>query len=458
MNRMARRDMDDGAFIFVSGLRLMARVGVNPGERGAEQPVVLDIHVVPEDLEAPARSERLADTVDYVAIARTARKVVERRHYPLVETLAQEVARALLDLPGVLHVRVRLQKPRCLKRAEGAGVQVEIGRREPRRPQPISAREVRSPEALVVIGGGAAGLSSALWASRLGRPALLVEPAPRLGGQLRLVYGRMTDLPGMPAMDGEALIQRLEQQFQSHGGRWHRAALIGMRMTQDLVHLELQGPSDSSGSEAAPPQMLTAQAAILCTGSRRRQLGVPGEGELQGLGLLHTAARGAEEQRGRSVVVVGGGDAACENALILARAGAHVTLVHRGIRLTARSQFRSLVSDEPDIRVRLGCRVRRFIGQGRLNAVELGDGERIPAEAALVRIGWQPNTTALPPSLLDSRGFVRRTGPDGVQCRGQARLFVAGEITGSPSSSVATAFGSGAAAARAAVTFIEGQD
>ncbi len=103
------------ASVFVSNLQLMARVGVNPGEQTAEQAITLDIWVGVEDMAQAARSRRLQDTLDYVEIARIARRVVQRGHTPLVETLATDIARELLLLPQAAWVRVRLRKLRMRK-------------------------------------------------------------------------------------------------------------------------------------------------------------------------------------------------------------------------------------------------------------------------------------------------------------------------------------------------------
>ena len=446
--------------IVVSELRLQARVGVNPGEQGAEQPVLVDVWLEIEDPARPEKSEQLADTVDYVSVARTVRRVVARRHYPLVETLAAEAARAVLAMDRVTRVGLKLQKLACMRRASAAGVEVVVERTgaAPRpRPMAMNLPGGQPLEAeIVVLGGGAAGLSAALWCWRLGHPALLVDAGARLGGQLHLVHGRMPDLPGLPPCTGPELVERLERQFVGHEGRWLQARMKGLHTNSGqgwLLRLTDGRGNPGSGMEGV---QLGSRAVILAPGSRRRVLGVPGEQELLGRGLLYTAARGADELAGRRVVVVGGGDSACENALILQRAGALVTLVHRTAQLTARRQFAAAVLACPDMEVRLGTSVKRFCGAMALRGVVVegpGGEEELTAQGALVRIGWQPNSEGLPSEWLDSRGFVRRAGEAGVA--GAPGVFVAGEIGGPVSSSVAAAFGSGSTAAMSAVRFLE---
>ena len=194
----------------------------------------------------------------------------------------------------------------------------------------------------------------------------------------------------------------------------------------------------------------------MAMGIRRRELGVLGERELLGRGILATAARDPGAQAGQQVVVVGAGDAACENALILARAGARVTLLNRAQRLTCRREFARALQGKERITIRSECHVRRFIGTTRLEGVELsgpGGVEVLETQAALVRVGWVPNSEMLPDAWLDARGFVRVDSSTRVT--NAERVCAAGDITGPASSSVANAMGAGANAARAVVAMLE---
>lgn len=456
---MNERPRHKEEIVFVSDLHLQARVGVNPGEQTSEQPIVVDIWVGMENMMQAARSEKLQDTLDYVGIARKARKVVEREHYPLVETLATSIARELLVLPLATWVRVRLRKLHCLRRASAAGVEVELtADRCDLQPVFLRADQVADVEDVVIVGGGATGLSAALWCWQLGHPALLVDPSPALGGQLHLIYSLMTDLPGMDPMPGLPLIRRLVRQFMGHDGRWLRARLVralpGGAGGRQLLEME------GVGKEPGLLEIRT-RATILAMGARRRVLGVHGEQELLGRGILTTAAQDTRQQAGQQVVVVGGGDAACENALMLSEADARVTLVCRGPRLSALRRFCQAVAEHPEIDLRLQCRVLRFLGEGSLEGVEVlqrdDQGEEavvvLPADAALIRAGWVPNTEVLDPGWLHRGGFVQVDNHNRVSA--QPGFYAAGDITGPLSASVAHAFGSGSTAARAAAQYLE---
>ncbi|MFH1130512.1 MAG: FAD-dependent oxidoreductase [Pseudomonadota bacterium] len=425
--------------IFVCDLRLSGRVGVYPTEHKTEQTVLVDVHVGVEDLSLAAQTEKLNNTLNYEDIARLTREVVSRRRYRLVETLATSIAEEVLLHPRALWVRVRLRKLDCIPYASSAGVEVELTREnKPSLPKPILATKLRNPEDVAIVGGGVAGLGASLWCSRLGIPSVVIDPSLELGGQLHLVNRPMVDLPGMEPMTGKVLANNLQRQFVGHEGRWYQDRLTKIETTQDGCTLHLETLSISS------------RAVILATGLRRRRLNVPGEDTLLGHGILVTATQNTEQIPNTEVLIVGGGDAACENALLLAQTGRKVLLVHRGSRLSARKQFCTKIENNPQITVRLETQVCKFIGERHLEEVVLSDPSgkhRMAIQVALVRIGWEPNTECFPRSWLDEKGFLSIT--NSCLVKGETVIFAAGD-TASSSWSVISAMGSGACAAQSA--------
>ncbi|PID39562.1 MAG: hypothetical protein CSA65_09410 [Proteobacteria bacterium] len=439
--------------IFVEGLELPARVGVYRRERGHRQQLSLDLEASFEKVEEAAATERLADTLNYEGLVALARAVIERRHYPLVETLATTIAHSMLEQPGVLQARVRLRKIGCMPDVACAGTEVELKQESSRSKLPdTSAHRAPAPLAelppkagVVIVGGGVAGLATALWCGRLGHSALLLDPEPRLGGQLHLVHVKMIDLPGMAPVTGAELAARLLSRLPK-AIRWFSARLAAIEVGAARVVLRL---ATSSGERS-----VAAGAVVLATGLSRRRLGVPGERELLGRGILATGSKDVDQTVGQRVVVVGGGDGACENAMKLDDLGAEVILLHRGAELSARAEFRAAVTAR-NIEIRLGVRIRAFIAdsQQQLAAIELASGERIAAPYALLRVGWLPNSAALPDAWLNERGYVRCDA--GLRVEGARRVFVAGDLRDPPAPSVAASFGDGACAAKAAISLLE---
>lgn len=455
------------ATIFVEQLNLPASIGVWPEEHQRSQSISVDLELTVADaaVALAAGSEALADTLDYGRIAALAEQVVGRRHYPLVETLTHALARAALALPGVRRARVRVRKLHCLAQAQAAGVEVTLDA------EGLDDRGVAAdtttvaavpltigptplgPTPIVIVGGGVAGLSAALWCWRLGHPALLVDPSATLGGQLLLATDPLPDLPGTPPTPGPVLAQQLRRQFALHGGRWLRAGLQAVEGTPQAT-----GSDDSLLLELASSAgrlTLSCSALIVATGVRRRALSVPGAGQLVDRGVLTTLPGDLTPQRDQNVVIVGGGDTACEAALALLSSGSHVTIVHRGAQLSARAPLRQALVGQPRLELVTGAEVARLHGDTSLEAIELRDGRRLAARWLLVAIGWQPNSEALPAEWLDPRGFVRCAAD--LRLLADPRAFAAGDIRQPAAASVAAAAGDGACAARGAVRRIEDQ-
>jgi len=274
---------------------------------------------------------------------------------------------------------------------------------------------------LIVVGAGPGGVSAALWAR--GRcEVLVIERAARAGGQLRAIHFVPPELPGSDVRDGAALADACERQLESAGVRVrYETAAAGLERRGRGVALVLERGG-----------WLAADAILIATGLRRRRLQVPGETDFEGRGVSTSATRDREALAGRDVLIVGGGDAAFENALHLAEAGSRVTIAVRG-RARARREFRERAAAAPRIEVLPGARVTAFLGDDRLRAVRLerGGAERERAfEAAVVKIGSIPNTEWCARAVrADAAGFLR------ADARGRTsvpRVWAAGDVIRPP--------------------------
>lgn len=236
---------------------------------------------------------------------------------------------------------------------------------------------------LLVVGAGPAGVSAALWARSLQLDVELVEGSAGPGGQLLHVYFHPRELPGVLAGDGRSLADAYARQLAEAGiPVRYDARARGLVPGEEPELLLERGGS------------LRARALLVATGARRRKLGVPGELEYEGRGVSYSATLDREQLAGRVVAVVGGGDAAFENALLLAAAGCDVTLLARA-EVRARREFRERVAAEPRIRVLEHTRVIAVSGDARVRGlrIEGGEGERdLACEAVVVKVGVLPNT------------------------------------------------------------------
>jgi thioredoxin reductase (NADPH) len=286
------------------------------------------------------------------------------------------------------------------------------------------------------VGAGPAGISAALWARTFGFEPLLIESGGRPGGQLLRVHFEIANLPGRVTGTGEAIAARCEQQLAAA----HVPVLTGV----EAVDLDDREPCVIT--RAGEP--LVARAIVIATGLRRRRLQVPGERELEGRGVSYSATADRAQLAGRDVVVVGGGDAAFENALILAQAGCRVGLIVRGA-VRARTEFRERVAEERRIERLDGAAVRAVVGHDHVTAVRIEDGagtwER-PTEAVVVKIGNVPNTEWCPRLARDEEGYLRVNASLRTS---HPRVWAVGDVTRPAVFAASVAIGQGALALEA---------
>ncbi|MCP3960237.1 MAG: NAD(P)/FAD-dependent oxidoreductase [bacterium] len=297
----------------------------------------------------------------------------------------------------------------------------------------MSGSDGERPWPLVIVGGGPAGMSAALVASQNRVEVLVLERTAGLGGQVRWADAPVPDLLGGSAGDGAELAER----FSAHllGTRARIRAGVGVRAVMaDERPLRLVLDTREE---------LSARRVLLATGLDHRRLEVRGE---------HLA--NAEEDprktlgslRGKSVIVVGGGDEGASLARDLADADATVTMLVRD-KLRARPAFGDPARGHPAVEIREGAVVSEIQGGDALEAVVLTTGERIRAHFCFVRIGAEPALPEIQPPLerLDD-GRVRVDEALRTSCR---RIFAAGDLVRSPNERyIAVALADGAMVAR----------
>ena len=292
---------------------------------------------------------------------------------------------------------------------------------------------------VIIIGAGPAGLSAALWCDELGLDALVIEHEAEIGGQLLRVYNSVENYLGVGAKDGRELRDRVAAQLEDKDfDLWTEAEVEGVDLRAKRVRL-------LSGEE------LRGVALVLATGVRRRRLGVPGEEEFEGRGVLESGKRDRDAVAGEDVVVVGGGDAAAENALLLAEVCPTVTLVHRGKRLSARPEFAERIRGEFRINVFTEATLRSIIGKESVEAVEIArEGAlkpfRMAVRGVLIRVGVEPNSELFRDQLhTDARGYVVVTGEQETSVE---MVFAVGDLSNPLAPTISGATGAGATAAK----------
>lgn len=292
---------------------------------------------------------------------------------------------------------------------------------------------------VVIIGGGPAGLSAAAWCSDLGLSAVLIEEADTPGGQLHLINNPIANYAGLAAANGREFAAKLldwEKQFAF-------LRLIGTRA--ESVSAEPFSVRTAKGEEFRP------SAVILATGVSRRKLGLAGEEELVGKGVLRSGAGQREEARGKHVIIVGGGDAALENAVLLSEFAKRVTVVHRSREFRARPEFLAKAKASANVDFKTETYVTAIRGEEIFEGVNVaepgGAGDSIDADLLLVRIGFKPNSELLRGlAELDVSGYVQ------VDVNSETSIpmiYACGDVANPISPTISTAAGMGATAAKA---------
>lgn len=289
----------------------------------------------------------------------------------------------------------------------------------------------------VVVGAGPAGIAAALWLRDLELPFRWLEQEPEVGGTLRRVGNPVRNYPGLDAASGPCLVARFVQHLERLDLAPERATVTGI-----------------DGAGTAPPRLglatgevLTPAFTLLCTGTRPRLLGLPGESELLGAGVEISVTRTRDRYAGRTVAIVGGGDAALEGALLLAECCPVVHLIHRREVFRGQARFIDAVRSHPTIHLHLQDHVARLQPQPDALVVELASGASLPVGGLFVRIGVAPNLPpGLPPTLLDEAGYLRTNACGETSWPG---LLAAGDVTGPRHQSVSAAVGSAARAVAA---------
>lgn len=299
---------------------------------------------------------------------------------------------------------------------------------------------------LIIVGGGPAGLTSALYARRSLLRTLLVERGP-LGGQV-LYTDLIENYPGFPeGISGFELIDLMRRQVEKLGLEIYQGEAVDLQEVGALKRVKLAG-----GEE------FTAKAVILALGAEHKKLGIPGEREFTGKGVSYCAVCDGPFFRGERVAVVGGGNTALQEALFLTKFASKVFLIHRRDTFRATPLLQERVKANPNIELLLSTVVEEIKGDDRVQALVLRDlktEERkiLEVSGLFIFIGFAPRTEWLRGKLeLDEQGFIlvdreMRTSMKGV--------FACGDCVSKKFRQIINACGEGAVASLNAEEYIK---
>jgi len=289
---------------------------------------------------------------------------------------------------------------------------------------------------VIIIGSGPAGLTAAIYTTRANLKTLIVSGV-KWGGQLMLTT-LVENFPGFPeGIQGPELMANMRKQAEHHG-----AEIVEQNFTTgDFTGI----PFKVSTSEAT----YEGKSVIIATGADTKWLGVPGEMEKIGRGVSSCAPCDAPFFRNKKVIVVGGGDSAMEEALVLSKFATEVTLVHRREEFKASHIMLEKAKSNPKIKFIVNSQVAEVVGDQKVTGVKLkntktGEESELSTDGVFVAIGHMPNTSPFKGIDIDKRGFIvvhdhYKTNIEGV--------FVAGDVHDAKYKQAITAAGFGCAAA-----------
>jgi thioredoxin reductase (NADPH) len=298
---------------------------------------------------------------------------------------------------------------------------------------------------VMVIGGGGAGLTAALYTSRANLSTILFEKLVS-GGQIA-----STDLvenyPGFTeGVLGAEIAQKMEAQAVRYG-------------TQ-IVYEEVKSLSKKGDffEAASPEASYTARTVILAMGASFRTIGIPNEKELTGKGVSYCATCDGAFFKGKKVIAVGGGDSALQEGIFLTRFADRVTIVHRRDKLRASPILQERAKTNPKINFIWDVVVDKIEGEKKVEAVLLknvktGEIQKVPADGIFVFIGHDPNSGLAKGFVaLDEKGYVAADASFATSVPG---VFAAGEVRKGAVRQLVAACGEGCGAALAAQAFLD---
>lgn len=293
---------------------------------------------------------------------------------------------------------------------------------------------------IIIVGAGCAGLTAAIYAARAGKTVTILENEG-IGGQIS-TSPRVENYPGIKSISGIEFSDRLFDQACDLGVELQLARAEG---------IEKNGGGFTVKTEYGD---LTARAVILATGCRHRHLGLPEEDRFAGKGVSYCAVCDGAFYKGRTVAVAGGGNAALQNALMLAEICEKVYLIHRRDAYRAEDQLVQQINAVPNIEPVLNATVSRLNGSGKLESVTVnqnGSEKEIGMDCLFVSIGQQADNAAFADLVtLDENGYIVAGEDCKTSCEG---VFAAGDCRTKAIRQLTTAAADGAVAALAACLF-----
>lgn len=297
---------------------------------------------------------------------------------------------------------------------------------------------------IIIIGGGPAGLTAALYALRAGKSVLVIEKAA-FGGQITW-SPKVENFPGIPSISGAELGDKFTEQAIEQGAELELDEVVSVEADGGVMRVK----TDFGES-------YEAKALIIASGARPRTLGVPGEEKLMGAGVCFCAVCDGAFYKGRPIAVTGGGNSALQDAMLLSDTCSKVYIIHRRGEFRGEARLVEALRERENVEFVLNSRIVELLGETELDAVLVEDSDgirrRISADGLFVAIGHAPDNGIFAHLIeLDEAGYANS---DESCTTATAGVFVAGDCRRKGVRQLTTAAADGSAAALAACRYID---
>ncbi len=287
---------------------------------------------------------------------------------------------------------------------------------------------------VVIIGSGPAGLSAAIYAKRAGFSALVIEKAPMSGGQIVNTY-EVDNYPGLMGIGGYELAVKLREHAEAMRAEFAEGEVSQIRLNGELREA------------VTKDKVYPAKAVVIAAGAEHSKLGAEGEDRYLGKGVSYCAVCDGAFFRGKTVAVIGGGDAAAEDALFLAKGCKKVYLIHRRDRLRAAGILQERIRSVPNIETVWDTVLEKIDGGEiveRIHTANQKTGEKgaLSVDGVFIAVGIKPQSAGFADLVqTDENGYIEA----GEDCRTSIEgIYAAGDIRTKPLRQVVTAAADGA--------------
>lgn len=298
---------------------------------------------------------------------------------------------------------------------------------------------------VIIIGAGPAGLACGQYSARAGRDTVMIEELST-GGQT-MIIDEIENYPGLGKITGFELAQKFEAQAEAFGCATVYASVSEIKLQEDGTFILKTSDGDYN-----------AKVVVLATGAKHRNLGVPGETELTGHGVSYCATCDGPFFRNKKILVCGGGDSACQEAMYLAKLTSDITVCHRRDKFRAQASIVEAMRKTKGIKTLMNTIVLSINGENnKVKSVtflnkETGNQYTEDYDGVFVFVGNNPQTQLVPFCKKDEAGYVKTNKEMMTNIPG---LFAIGDVRDTPFRQIVTAAADGAVAAHYANEYID---